>query len=112
MNIKKLLPILAIAWVVLFAGCKKDDFVEVDGKCPIVVVTSPANGETNVALGKIITATFNEPMNPTTITQASFTIQGGAAVAGTISYAGETASFTPASPLLNNMLIGNFASSF
>lgn len=67
-----------------------------------MLVTSPANGEINVALNKVITATFNEPMNPLTITQASFTIQGGTAVAGTISYAGETASFTPASPLLNN----------
>ena len=102
MNLRKLFPILAIAWVALFVGCKKDDFVEVDGKCPVVLVTSPANGEINVALNKVITATFNEPMNPLTITQASFTIQGGTAVAGTISYAGETASFTPSSPLLNN----------
>lgn len=102
MKLRKLFPILAIAWVALFAGCKKDDFVEVDGICPLVIMTSPANGEINVPLNKVITATFNEPMNPLTITQSSFTIQGGAAVAGTISYSGATASFTPSSPLLNN----------
>jgi hypothetical protein len=81
---------------------KKDNFVEVPGACPIVIATSPANGATSVPLAKVVTVTFNEQMNPLSITQSSFTIQGTAAVAGTITYSGNTASFTPTIPLLPN----------
>jgi hypothetical protein len=94
--------VLAVAITVFIAGCKKDDFVADDGVCPIVVTTSPVQGETNVALGKIITATFNEKMNPTTITQASVTLRGSAAVSGTVSYTGQTASFAPNGGLASN----------
>ncbi len=83
-------------------GCKKDDFVQVDDVCPLVVSTDPANGTTSVALNKVITVTFNEVMNSATITQASFTLTGATPVAGTITYSGTTASFTPSSPLAIN----------
>jgi hypothetical protein len=100
----KLLTTLAIAMVVLIAGCKKDDFVEIIGVCPAVISTSPANAAVGVSLDKIITATFNEAMNPLTITQESFTLElatkGVTSVAGTVSYTGITASFTPSSALL------------
>ena len=106
MKMKKLLTILTLVMVVLFAGCKKDDFVEIVGVCPVVVSTSPANGAASVPLDKIITATFNEKMNPATITQESFTLEvtakGAASVAGTVSYSGTTASFTPSSALTPN----------
>lgn len=96
------LAILASVTIVFWGGCKKDKFVEVVGTCPLVVFTSPANGETGVPLSKIITATFNESMRPSTITGASFTIAGGAMVSGIVTYAGETASFSPVNPLLPN----------
>jgi Protein of unknown function (DUF3494). len=103
MKIKKLLTALMLVLVVLIAGCKKDDFVEVVGVCPAVISTSPANTAVGVSLDKIITATFNEAMNPVTITQESFTLElaakGVTSVAGTVSYTGTTASFTPSSPL-------------
>jgi len=102
MKTKKLLTTLAVLSVVLIAGCKKDDFVEVVGVCPEVESTSPANKDVGVSINKIITATFNEKMNPATITQTSFTIQGAAPVAGTITYSLLTASFTPTSPLAPN----------
>jgi len=87
----------------LIVGCnKKDDFVEVVGACPIVIATNPVNGATFVPLGKIITVTFNEQMNPATITQASLIISGTAPITGTITYAGNTATFTPAAPLTAN----------
>ncbi len=92
----------ALSLAAFLGGCKKDDFVEVDGVCPLVISTDPANGETSVALNKVITVTFNEVMNPATITQASFTITGAAPVAGTITYSGNTATFTPSSPLAMN----------
>ena len=103
MEQKKLLATLALVAVVLIAGCKKDTFKETVGVCPLVVSTIPVNGATGVPLNQIITATFNENMNAATITPTSFTIETGAKgaslVAGTITYAGMTATFTPSSPL-------------
>ncbi|NTW25348.1 MAG: hypothetical protein HGA37_11640, partial [Lentimicrobium sp.] len=32
----------------LLAGCKKDDYVENVGVCPVVQSTNPSNGATNV----------------------------------------------------------------
>ncbi len=103
---KKILLLTAFATILMAAflgGCKKDDFVQVDGVCPLVISTDPANLETGVALNKIITVTFNEKMNPATITQSSIIIQAGTvAVLGTVTYSGFTATFTPASPLAIN----------
>ena len=103
---KKKLWMIAGAGLLLAAligSCnKKDDFVEVVGACPIVIATNPVNGATFVPLGKIITVTFNEQMNPATITQASLVISGAGPIAGTISYAGNTATFTPGAPLTPN----------
>ena len=103
MKTKKLLTTLALVTVVLIAGCKKDDYLEVVGVCPVVESTSPAKNAVGVALNKTVTATFNVQMNPATITQTSFTLkQGTNSVAGTVSYIGLVASFTPTSSLLPN----------
>jgi hypothetical protein len=70
---------------------------------PFVVSTDPASAAINVPLNQRITATFNTPMNPSTISAVgTFTVAvagGGAAVTGTVSYAGSTAVFTPTSNL-------------
>jgi len=63
---------------------------------PTVNATSPQNNATNVSIASAITATFSEAMNAATITNSTFTING---VAGTVSYSGTTATFTPSSPL-------------
>jgi hypothetical protein len=80
-------------------GCKKDKFVETVGVCPLVASTDPANLAIDVPLNKIITATFNEKMDPVTITTETFTLgtsaKGEMLVAGTVTYANLTASFTP-----------------
>jgi len=106
MKMKRLLTTLALVVVVIIAGCKKDTFKETVGVCPLVVTTDPLNLATGVPLNKIITATFNENMNAATITPLSFTIEAGAKgaalVTGAITYAGMTATFTPASPLTAN----------
>jgi hypothetical protein len=106
MKMKRLLTTLAMVMVVIITGCKKDTFKETVGVCPLVVTTDPVNLATGVPLNKIITATFNENMNAATITPTSFTIEAGAKgaslVAGTITYAGMTATFTPGSPLNAN----------
>jgi uncharacterized repeat protein (TIGR02543 family) len=96
----KLLTILAIVSVIFFAGCKKDDYKDTVGVCPLVVSTIPADKAVNVPLNQIVSATFNEKMNPATITQESFTlVQGTTPVSGSVSYTGLTTSFAPASPL-------------
>jgi len=101
MKMKNLLTTLVIASVVLITGCKKDDFVEVPGMCPVVATTNPLNLAVNVPLNQIITVTFNEEMDASTITSTSF-IVFGSVVPGTITYSGKTATFTPTSPLIAN----------
>ena len=97
----RILTTITITLVVLIFGCKKDTFIETIGTCPTVETTSPSNGATLVALNKIISVSFNEEMNPTTITEASI-ILSGSVVPGKVSYIGKTAYFSPTSPLIPN----------
>src|SRR5438034_1387005 len=67
-----------------------------DTTAPGVSATVPANLATGVAISRQIAGTFSEPMDPSTISTATFTLkQGTTAVAGTVSYSGVTATFTP-----------------
>ena len=70
---------------------------------PTVISTDPADTATAVPLNQRIAAVFSVPMNPSTISAVgTFTVAvagGGAAVTGTVSYAGRTAVFTPAANL-------------
>ena len=79
-------------------------FTTPDTIVPTVLSTNPANLQTNVALNSTVAATFSEPMNPLTITTASFTLTGPGTtpVAGTVTFVGATATFTPDSPLAAN----------
>jgi len=73
------------------------------GISPTVISTDPANNAINVPANKIITANFSTAMNPATITGTSFTLNRGLiAVAGVVSYAGTSGTFTPSAPLLLN----------
>ena len=67
---------------------------------PAVLSASPAGGATDVASSASISATFNEPMAASTLTAATFTVAaGGQAIAGSVAYAGNTATFQPAAAL-------------
>jgi len=109
---KKLLATLTIISVVLFTGCKKDTYLAKVGLCPLVVSTVPANGAVGVLLNQVVSATFNEAMNPATINASSFTLTATTNVAGTkvalvpiegaVTFSGMTASFTPTGPLAAN----------
>jgi len=70
---------------------------------PMVINTDPADIETNVFLNKIVSATFNMPMNNATINAATFTLkQGTTSVSGNVSYNGTTAYFVPTVPFTTN----------
>jgi len=98
------------AWLILFFlattmwQCNKDDYTgETVGVCPKVISTDPDSGATNVALGKIITATFNEVMDSSTINESTFLLkQGTDLIAGKVTFVDSTATFTPTSPLAAN----------
>jgi len=113
----KLLSTLAILAVVLFAGCKNDDYVAIDGgPCPVVVSVTPVSGATLVGRKAvsaaelairttIVTAKFNKKINPKTINETSFTVTGtSTVVAGTVTYsdADSTATFTASSKFGDN----------
>jgi hypothetical protein len=68
---------------------------------PTVILTDPLNLAINVPVNKVVTATFSELMDQTTITATSFTLMNGVLpVAGAVTYAGSMASFTPTVNLL------------
>ncbi|MGB8457002.1 MAG: Ig-like domain-containing protein, partial [Candidatus Acidiferrum sp.] len=73
---------------------------------PTVISTVPAGGATVVAVNTLVSATFSEPMNPLTLTNATFTLTGpgATAVAGAVTYSGSTATFTPTTVLANSTL--------
>jgi len=97
-----------LSFAALLAGCKKDDYVETVGVCPIVVSTNPTNAATSVAPKQVITITFNEEMNPETINQESFILTNGLksseAISGILTYnnTNATMSFVPAVPFTSN----------
>lgn len=73
---------------------------------PTVLSTVPVNGATNVPISQILSATFSEAMASTSISATTFKVTGpgGTAVAGTVTYSGVVATFTPAANLTNNTL--------
>jgi hypothetical protein len=95
--------VLAFVVTSLVAGCGTTKRIPV---VPTVTATTPANGATGVPFTQIITASFNEAMNATTINISTFLVTGagGAAVTGTVTFSGTTATFTPAAALAPNTL--------
>jgi hypothetical protein len=102
MKQKNFLVTIAIVLATLLSGCADDNFQEITGVCPLVIDTNPDNAAINVSLNQVITVTFNEEMNPTTINPSSFIVTGGAIIGGTVTYSGTTATFTPSVNLTPN----------
>jgi hypothetical protein len=67
----------------------------------LVTATAPADGAIDVLLGSEVNITFNQTMDPTTITPDTIILRapGEMPVAGNLSYTGVTATFIPAYPL-------------
>ena len=74
------------------------DSFTVDATAPSVSSTSQVADATNITVGAVITATFSEAMDASTITTSSFTLDS---VAGSVSYDSGTytATFTPSANL-------------
>ena len=89
-------------FLVMAAGCGSSDKNPTgpvgDTTAPTVSSTNPVNGATGVA---VITASFSEAMNASTITTSTFTLKGPGAtpVAGTVTYSASLARFIPTSAL-------------
>ena len=67
---------------------------------PYVTATDPAQGATNVAVDKVIKATFSKDMNAATVSSSTFKLMNGSTpVLGFVTYVGRDAFFTPAAPL-------------
>jgi len=114
MKTKKILitALAALFSAAFMSGCKDDNVAKI-GKCPTVISTNPANLAVNVPLTQIVSVTFNEAMDPATITPAAFTLlspgsPGGRVdgstrveISGTLSYdaATFTMNFTPSTKL-------------
>jgi hypothetical protein len=70
---------------------------------PVLLTTVPTNGATGVAFNTKVSATFNEVMDPASITTSTFTLkQGSAFIAGVVTYTGVTATFSPSANLAPN----------
>ena len=79
--------------------------ISTDITSPTIIATDPINNATGVVLNKKISATFNEPMNPLTITTGSFLLKAGTTViTGVVSYSGTTAVFSPSANLTANTI--------
>ncbi|MHB9140376.1 MAG: Ig-like domain-containing protein [Paludibacter sp.] len=118
MKKNKLLTTLAIVSIVMFAGCKNDDYVAIDGgPCPVVISVTPVSGATLVgrsavnaseqaARTTLVTATFNKKMDAKTINGSTFIVKvtGGAEVDGNVTYnaADSTAIFTASGKFADN----------
>src|SRR5450759_1303649 len=102
MKLKKMFTIIAISMVVFLAGCKKDNIPIV---YPTVTSTIPSNEDINTSISSNISANFSTPMDPSSITISSFTVQlGTETISGEAAYADSTATFTPAEKLAPNAL--------
>jgi hypothetical protein len=91
MNFFKTIPVLLLLTAL---GCKKTDTATGN---PTATSTNPVNNVTGVARNQQIEFIFNEPMDSSTINDSTFTLmQGSTQVKGTVTYSGDTATFTPA----------------
>ncbi len=97
--------------VVVVSGCGGSGSTGTcgSGSCPTTVPsvasTSPAGGATGVAVNTTVAATFDMPMNTSTLTTSNFTLSSSAgAVTGTVAYSStsDTATFTPSAALAYN----------
>jgi hypothetical protein len=104
MKTNKFIPLITLLLILLFNGCKKDLYVPIVGICPEVKSTIPTDGAVNVPLNQVISVTFNEKMNPTTINPDAFSFTASPKLTGVMTYneITNTMSFKSDKPLAEN----------
>jgi Ice-binding-like/Divergent InlB B-repeat domain/Bacterial Ig-like domain len=96
LKIYKTFGALLLLFTIFITGCKKDEFAgEVVGLCP-TVTSDPMDKAVDVVLDKVVTITFNTPMNAASVLNSgTFTIkQGNNLIAGTVASTTNAAVFT------------------
>ena len=96
-------PLAILCIVMLFAGCGGGGGG--GGSAPTnhlnVASSFPADSASGVTTNTVVSLTFDESIDPDTITTATFSIsEGGDPVPGTVRCSGTTATFIPSAPLL------------
>jgi Ice-binding-like/Bacterial Ig-like domain len=71
---------------------------------PAVISVTPANGTLGVCPNTVVTATFNEAMNPVTVNTLTFTVTPGVTGIVTLDGTGRIAVFTPTANLALNTI--------
>jgi hypothetical protein len=107
---------IAFLSLLVVMGSCKDENVAITGICPMVLSTTPPNLASGVDLATTIIITFNESLNPLTITPETFTLTAetntvgiAAVIAGVLTYDAPTNSmrFDPTNPLpVNSVFTG------
>jgi hypothetical protein len=96
----RFLTLVLLAPMALAAGCSVGLG---EGLPPTVVYSTPADGSGNVPVTSTVKAVFSTAMDPASIDGSTFTLtQAGLPVAGTVTCAGKTATFTPSANLPGN----------
>ena len=92
---------LALALVCTLSSCGGGEPTNVEHTPPTLIETTPTPGETRVPRTTEVGATFSEAIATSSVTTTTFTLTpaGGSAIAGTVDVDGNTATFTPSSPL-------------
>jgi hypothetical protein len=97
MKLKTMISFAAIITAALFtSSCKDDDNDTGTHLNPIVTSTAPLGNETDVARNLVISITFSEAMNASTINATTVLFrQGTTIIPGTVEYSGLVATFAP-----------------
>lgn len=103
-----MVTVALLSMAAVITACS-DENVGTVGECPEVISTTPPAGAVGVPLNQIVTITFNEPMDPSTIQPEAFSLEGTApaggrvaeVVEGVMSYNAQdyTITFQPIAPL-------------
>ena len=98
-NLRIVLVFLAGLIVLLGIVCGKDKPTEPGHETipPRLLFTSPANTATKISIDGIISATFSEPIDSTTVNDSTFFVNNG--ITGSYSFSGNTIYLTPSAPL-------------
>lgn len=108
MTIRKTITLLTLLTVITWLGCKKEETpptTTLPTEKLSINSHSPSKDAINVSLNKIVVINFNEQIDATTITDATFKLMAGNdIVTGDVTSSGVTAIFKPDMPLVENTL--------